>query len=140
MPICPKCGKSLSSEQALSYHLNRKFKCGTWKCLKCSKQFDTKFDLNIHEMNCITQRIECPSYDILRVFYNNCDVIFYELDEFNCIKSISPQFKKLFSLHNENYIGKKYDHTHENYTRNGVKFSKKEIQNDRMNLVFELIR
>ena len=51
MPICPKCGKCLSSEQALSYHLNRKYKCGTWKCIKCDKLFDTKFDLNIHEMN-----------------------------------------------------------------------------------------
>lgn len=137
MPICPKCGKSLSSEQALAYHLNRKFKCGTWKCINCSKQFDTKFDLNIHEMNCITQRIDCPSYDILRLFYTHSNEIFYQLDEFDKIKSISPQFNKMFMLNYEDYIGKSYSTTHNNNIRNGILFKNKLLKKDTITLVFE---
>lgn len=137
MPICPKCGKSLSSEQALAYHLNRKFKCGTWKCMKCSKQFDTKFDLNIHEMNCITQRIDCPSYDILRLFYTHSNVIFYQLDEFDKIKSISPQFNEKYMLNCEDYIGKNYYNTYNNNIRNGVIFKSKSLKKDTHTLVFE---
>jgi len=139
MPICPKCGKSLSSEQALAYHLNRKFKCGTWKCVKCFKQFDTKFDLNIHEMNCISQRIDCPSYNILRLFYIHSNVIFYNLDEFDKIKSISPQFNKEFMLQYEDFIGEIYENTHVNNVRNNIKFKSKLIKNDIYTLVFEYI-
>ena len=39
MPIYPKCGKSFSSEQALTYHLNKKYKCGTWKCAACNSAY-----------------------------------------------------------------------------------------------------
>lgn len=69
MPICPKCGKSLSSEQALSYHLNKKYKCGSWKCISCKQVFDTKLQLNLHELNCCAQSF--PDYDFLRKVYMN---------------------------------------------------------------------
>ena len=73
MPICPKCGKSRRvqcSEQALSYHLNKKFKCGTWKCMICSKSFDTKLNLQLHELKCGVPERTYPDYSILRMFYD----------------------------------------------------------------------
>lgn len=72
MPICPRCGKSLSSEQALTYHLNKKYKCGSWECQKCNKNFDTKFDKNIHEMNCVTEKT-CLSYEYLMDIYKKLE-------------------------------------------------------------------
>lgn len=87
MPICPRCGKSLSSEQALSYHLNRKYKCGTWKCMKCTLVFDTKLQLQIHEMKCGVPIIEYPNYDILRRMYEKIPNILYEIDNNVIVKS-----------------------------------------------------
>lgn len=112
MPICPRCGKSLSSEQALSYHMNKKFKCGTWKCMKCSKQFDTKFALNIHEMNCIESRYEYPSFDLLRLLYYNLDIIVYELDINNRIKNVNPAYYK---KHSNDIIGQSIDLNNPSY-------------------------
>ena len=64
MPICPRCGKTLSSDQALSYHLNRKYKCNTWVCQKCDTLFNTKFDLNIHQLKCLGDR--CTNTETLK--------------------------------------------------------------------------
>jgi len=72
MPICPRCGKSLSSDQALTYHLNKKYRCGSWECQKCDKKFDTKFDKNIHEMNC-TKVKENIEYDYLLDIYEQLE-------------------------------------------------------------------
>ena len=52
MPICPRCGKSFTSEQALTYHLHKKFKCNTLKCRFCAQIFPTKLKLQLHEYNC----------------------------------------------------------------------------------------
>lgn len=79
MPICPKCGKSLCSEQALSYHLNKKFKCGTWKCMICSKSFDTKLNLQLHELKCGVPERTYPDYSILRMFYDKSTNVCCEL-------------------------------------------------------------
>lgn len=67
MPICPRCGKSLTTEQALQYHLNKKYKCNSIKCEKCNQTFDTKLKLQMHCINCNTD--ETPSYDDLLSFY-----------------------------------------------------------------------
>ena len=94
MPVCPRCGKILSSEQALSYHMNKKFKCGSLKCVKCGKSFDTKFKLGIHEMNCLNDRCNTPSFDLLRLIFVKSDICFFELDHDNVIKNMSPFAKK----------------------------------------------
>ena len=73
MPICPRCGKSLSSDQALTYHLNKKYRCGSWECQKCDKKFDTKFDKNIHEMNCMSTQETCLTYDFLLDIYKKIE-------------------------------------------------------------------
>lgn len=137
MPICPRCGKSLSSEQALQYHLNRKFKCGTWKCMKCSSSFDTKFDLNIHEMNCIEGRIDCPSYDVMRVLYKNMRAVMFELDSLGLIKTVSPNVKDIYSVHPNDLIGKKYEDTIDNDRRNSITFHKQHIHENKCNIVVE---
>ena len=108
MPICPRCGKSLSSDQALTYHLNRKYKCGTWKCAKCDTLFDTKFALNIHQNSCHSDRkYILPSYDILCNIYTNSNMIFIEIDENNVIHSISPNCEKFLGYKQQELVGKK---------------------------------
>ena len=73
MPVCPRCGKCLSSEQALTYHLNKKYRCGSWECEKCFKKFDTKFDKNIHEMKC--DKISNPSYGELLDMFKKLELL-----------------------------------------------------------------
>tara|TARA_B100001093_G_scaffold3139_4_gene3248 strand:- start:1265 stop:1702 length:438 start_codon:yes stop_codon:yes gene_type:complete len=105
MPICPKCGKCFSSEQALTYHLNKKYKCGTWKCGKCNTMFDTQFALKIHKMHCEQDKSSyIPSYDILCNIYNSDNLLFIEKDNSNIIHSISPAYLKLLGT-TENIIG-----------------------------------
>ncbi len=121
MPICPRCGKCLSSEQALSYHLNKKYKCGTWKCINCQECFDTKFQLQMHEMACYNDRAEAPSYDNLRLLYLKTPIIFLELDNEKIIHA-SPGFKLLLNIPESIVIGK-----HLNYLVNseGTTISRK---------------
>ena len=52
MPICPRCGKTLSTQQALEYHLQKKNKCGSIKCKICDQSFDTKLSLQMHCLKC----------------------------------------------------------------------------------------
>ena len=108
MPICPKCGKSFSSEQALSYHLNKKYKCGTWKCSKCDIVFDTKFNLKIHSMNCDNNYSNniVPSYDKLCTIYTNSPFTILEYDEANVIQSVSPSCVKNYGFNPVELIGK----------------------------------
>ena len=106
MPICPRCGKTLSSDQALTYHLNRKYKCGTWKCFKCSELFDTKFALNIHSNTCDQQKYIMPSYDILQNIYINMNShIFIEIDCKNIIHTISPNCEDILGYKQKDLIG-----------------------------------
>ena len=111
MPICPKCGKSFSSEQALSYHLNKKYKCGTWKCGACSSVFDTKFALKIHAMSCSDgyTSLSMPSYDILCKLYALNPHVIYELDNNDIIHSVSPSYTKHFGAAASALVGNKLD-------------------------------
>ena len=94
MPICPKCGKHLTSEQALTYHLNRKYKCGTWKCATCNKVCTTKLDLQMHEIHC-NDTLEV-STTMLRKIYDNVPGILITSGE--TILNMSPNTKELFGL------------------------------------------
>ena len=108
MPVCPKCGKSFSSEQALCYHLNKKFKCGTWKCAKCSTVFDTKFALKIHSMSCGDEYTSAslPSYDVLCAIYSKSSCVFIEIDQNDVIHSISPAATSLYGFDSRDMVGK----------------------------------
>lgn len=53
MPICCKCGKFLTSEQSLKYHLNKKLPCDSHRLqCKCGKRFNTLLDTRLHSMHC----------------------------------------------------------------------------------------
>lgn len=53
MPICSRCGKVLSTNQALEYHLQKKYQCNfAWKCVKCDSVFETKMKLDNHMKLC----------------------------------------------------------------------------------------
>lgn len=114
MPICPRCGKCLSSEQALTYHLNRRYKCGTWNCTNCATNFSTKFQLQIHEMTCIGDRntnhqvgYQHPSTDTLLRIYKTLPVVILELDvRCKSIINVSPQLELLFGISNTCIMGK----------------------------------
>jgi uncharacterized C2H2 Zn-finger protein len=52
MPICPRCGKSLSTDQSLCYHLNKRRRCDSLKCQQCNILFDSTYRFKIHIANC----------------------------------------------------------------------------------------
>ena len=87
MPICPRCGKCLSSEQALSYHLNKKYKCGTWACMKCAEKLDTKLQLQLHEMKCGVVEKDYPDYSVLRRMYDSSRQTLCEIDNGIIVRS-----------------------------------------------------
>lgn len=87
MPICPRCGKCLSSEQALSYHLNKKYKCGTWSCMKCTTKCDTKLQLQLHEMHCGVVERDYPDYGTLRKMYDNSRQVLCEVENGIVVRS-----------------------------------------------------
>jgi hypothetical protein len=113
MPICPRCGKSLSSEQALTYHLNRKYRCGVWNCIKCKTNFNTKFDLQIHEMKCIgDRRIESnkkfnyPSTETLFEIYKMIPYAILEIDDVTQhIITASPKTNDILGSSPESLLG-----------------------------------
>lgn len=104
MPICPRCGKTLSSDQALCYHLNRKYKCNTWVCQKCETLFDTKFDLNIHQLKCLGDR-STPKDNCSKDFYSKLmklPMIFVEYDPLSeLITDVTPNAYNLIPKLNE---------------------------------------
>lgn len=122
MPICPRCGKCLSSEQALTYHLNRKYRCGIWNCVKCKENFNTKFQLQIHEMSCIGDRksYACenrfPSTDTLLTVYEQIPAMIIEYNPENShVVSVSPQCEAIFGLQSDQLMGQEIDRLKEKY-------------------------
>lgn len=125
MPICPRCGKCLSSEQALTYHLNRKYRCGIWNCVKCKENFNTKFQLQIHEMSCIGDRNvytkKYPSVDLLLSMYEKLPLMIIEYDPDNKqVLSVSPQCESMFGVRSENIMGKQLDKLKEEHKWTGI--------------------
>lgn len=91
MPICPRCGKALSTDQALSYHLNRKYKCNSWTCKFCERKFDTRFSLNIHQNQC----------ELIRPLHSNemfhkLPIIYYIIDANDTIRFVSNQAQNIY--------------------------------------------
>jgi len=126
MPICPRCGKCLSSEQALEYHLNKKYKCGTWKCMNCSVFCDTKFQLQMHEMKCYNDRKETPGYDVLREFYLKSNIVVFQIDN-SIIQMVSPSISKYLGIDEKYVIGKNIDDDVINITESDI--ARKKIDN-----------
>lgn len=125
MPICPRCGKCLSSEQALTYHLNRKYRCGIWNCVKCKENFNTKFQLQIHEMSCIGDRNvytkKYPSVDLLLSMYEKLPLMIIEYNPDNKqVLSVSPQCESMFGVRSENIMGKELDKLKEEHKWTGI--------------------
>lgn len=111
MPICPKCGKHLTSEQALTYHLNRKYKCGSWKCCKCALVCKTKLDLQMHEMHCDVTRDE-PSHEILKKIYTHTPGIL--LTSGSDILGMSPNTREAFGFGNDDLTSMDQIHARNN--------------------------
>lgn len=113
MPICPRCGKSLSSEQALTYHMNRKYRCGVWNCIRCKQKFNTKFDLQIHEMKCIGDRrmesnkkVNYPSTETLLEIYKTVPYAILEIDDVTQhIITASPKTNDILGSPPESILG-----------------------------------
>jgi len=97
MPICPRCGKCLTSDQALTYHMNRKYKCGSWKCSKCEQVCNTKLDLQMHHIHCLPVQTVVPSYEmLLQVFENIPGILVVSKDK--VVVHASPNTKEHFGL------------------------------------------
>ena len=110
MPICYKCGKSLSSEQALTYHMNRKYKCGTWKCAQCNLSFSTKFDMNIHLLHCeqFKSHHPMPSADVLSDLFQNIPLSILVVNDNNIVSYFTPYTKTKYP-HALSIVGKPID-------------------------------
>jgi transcription elongation factor Elf1 len=121
MPICPRCGKTLSTDQALSYHLNRKYKCNSWVCKFCNRNFETRFSLNIHENQCefSTANIK-SSIDI----WNQIPIIFYVIDAQNVIRFISKQAEEKYNLKPNDILHSKLDKSVKTHDINGCKMQR----------------
>ena len=66
--LCPRCGDSFSTKQALYYHLEkRKTKCNSYSCVKCKKNFSNVSDFRIHELKCESQNIDINT-KVLEIF------------------------------------------------------------------------
>lgn len=46
--VCHRCGRVLSSEQALNYHLSKKIKCNSLFCKTCNVYFTSKTKFKNH--------------------------------------------------------------------------------------------
>ena len=98
MPVCYLCGKSLSTDQALTYHLNRKYKCRSWKCKVCQIQFNTKFDMNIHMLHCKckpsttkNEPIKIPCENTLIEIFNTIPLKLFVVDKQQHIVHCTPR-------------------------------------------------
>lgn len=148
MPICPKCGKSFSSDQALGYHLNKKYKCGTWKCETCNTIFDTKHKLKLHLMHCEQdfQYSDLPSIDILAKIYNKSNLAIYQVDKTGVINGVNPcveknygyNRKELLGSNMNKYINKMADELYHSTKSGDMVQVKKEIIDDSIVIFFEI--
>lgn len=99
MPICPRCGKVLTSDQALTYHLNKKFRCGNWRCTKCKLVCATKLDLQVHEMACLTKPNVCATCDDkMKIVYNEGRIAILELNDDKIVTHASPLSKQVLGM------------------------------------------
>lgn len=126
MPICPRCGKTLSSEQALTYHLNRKYRCNTWVCSKCSVVFNTKFDLHIHQLKCSEKTCHEHSSAFLASLVK-LPLVLCEYDPSdNKIKYITPRSTELVPgidvviQKDKSFVSEKYPWLNKIYDQHGV--------------------
>lgn len=69
MVLCPRCNKNLSTNQALTYHLNRRTPCNSIRCCYCEQQFATKLDLQMHLMRCSSVSENEPSDSLLLTIF-----------------------------------------------------------------------
>ena len=104
MPICPRCGKSMSSEQALMYHLNKRYKCNSWKCNMCNELFNTKFQLQMHEINCICDKQSIHNECDLKKLYEVLPFTVLGIDNDGYIHNVNPNAKcDIKSIIGKNY-------------------------------------
>ena len=100
MPICPRCGKCLTSDQALTYHMNKKFKCGSWCCVKCDVTFTTKLDLQMHNIKCQTEHVTKgdTQQTIMNQVYSNGNIAILEIDSNRIVISASPSSSNVLGI------------------------------------------
>ena len=77
MPRCPRCGKCLSTRQALEYHLVKKFRCKDNVCYVCNAQFENRNSRDNHLLFCKAKKLyetvksdECNTTILDRLVHN----------------------------------------------------------------------
>jgi hypothetical protein len=61
----------------------------------------------------------------------------FELDQTGIIKTVSPNVKDVYSLEPKEFLGKKYEETMEDDTRNSISFHKQTIKEYKCNIIIE---
>ena len=111
MPICPRCGKTLCTNQALEYHLAKKFKCKENVCNLCKKQFNSRSSRDVHLRYCNAEKL----YNSFTKWHNKDDI--FVLDNtmnilkcsnallvdshYNCEIHSSPFSKNIITYNNQ---------------------------------------
>lgn len=108
MPICPRCGKSLCTNQALDYHLRKKFKCSDNSCNICKLQFENRYKRDAHIKYCKAQKLFhtfAKCYTNVYVLDSKMNILSCNSSEmidtlYNCILHYSPFSKHIRYIDN----------------------------------------
>ena len=141
MPICFRCGKHLTTDQGLQYHLSKKTQCDTLSCDTCKEKFENKTLLRNHQINCQSKQLlynnavksRHDTYD--HIISDKSYII--ELNPQLNIEYISKNIYDIWGLHKNEIIGNttlfnidfKFTASHMNILQNKSTKSK-EIQNN----------
>jgi len=99
MTICPRCGKLLSTQQALEYHLKKKIPCNSlYRCGNCSKEFNSNEELLLHKRNCTMPHAKL-SRIVKTQSFNNVYILDQQLAIAYCDDKslVGKQFPSLYS-------------------------------------------
>ena len=112
MPICYRCGKHLTTEQGLQYHLSKKVQCNTLSCDICDKRFENKTLLRNHQILCKSKCVEVN--DIAKIRHLTYDTLqsansfILELNNKFQIQYISADLCAKLGYHKTDVIGYTY--------------------------------
>lgn len=101
MHTCPRCGKHMSTEQSLCYHLSKKRRCDSLQCKLCQMTFQSKYRYRIHLAECNHEICETQSKTLTqsdKIVSNNNELFDAYLRSIKR-ETITPIYAKTNSLH-----------------------------------------
>lgn len=114
MPGCPRCGKILSTKQALDYHLSKQKRCHPTRiCIYCGTHCKTDRDLKLHQSTCCASFLHLlgllknESFDDLVLLDSKLKVHYSTIDGLHVNDYLSKCIHKNLSHNIPDWIHKK---------------------------------